>query len=133
MNVVGPRDDAAQTPASLIYVVEDDAAISKLVVSALHEFGFATEAFRNGASVLRRLQTERPEPETDLLVDSADEAVARFVEAGGRVVAGPFDIQVGRCAVVADPWGNILILLDLSKGRLVTDGSGNVVGNEPPP
>ena len=61
MTAAGPRADAAQAPPSLVYVVEDDTAISKLVVAALHEFGFATEAFRNGASVLRRLQTERPE------------------------------------------------------------------------
>ena len=54
------RSDLA-APAPLIYVVEDDAAISKLVVAALHEFGFATEAFRHGATVLRRLQTEGPE------------------------------------------------------------------------
>ena len=61
MNAMEPRANAAAAPAPLIYVVEDDAAISKLVVSALHQFGFATEAFRNGATVLRRLQTERPE------------------------------------------------------------------------
>jgi two-component system OmpR family response regulator len=54
-------DDATVTPTALIYIIEDDAAISNLVVAALHDFGFATEAFRNGASVLRRLQTERPE------------------------------------------------------------------------
>lgn len=77
------------------------------------------------------LQTERPEPETDLLVDSADEAAARFLDAGGRLTAGPFDIQVGRCVVVTDPWNNVLVMLDLSKGRLVTDERGNVVGNEP--
>ena len=55
-----PRSDDAP-PAPLIYVVEDDDAITKLVVAALHEFGFATEAFRNGATLLRRLQTERPD------------------------------------------------------------------------
>jgi two-component system, OmpR family, response regulator len=55
-----PRADAAPI-AALIYVVEDDAAISKLVVAALHEFGFATEAFDNGATLLRRLRTERPD------------------------------------------------------------------------
>ena len=78
------------------------------------------------------LQTERPGLETDFLVDSADEAAQRFVDVGGSLVAGPFDIQIGRCAVVADPWGNVLVLLDLSKGRLVTDADGNVMGNEPP-
>ncbi|MDO8617064.1 MAG: VOC family protein [Dehalococcoidia bacterium] len=76
------------------------------------------------------LQTERPQLEANLLVDSADAAAERFVQAGGRVLAGPFDIQVGRCVVVQDPWGNVLVLLDLTKGRLVTDAQGNVVGNE---
>ncbi len=38
----------------------------------------------------------------------------------------PFDIPVGRVAVVADPFGNILVLLDLPKGHYVTDTTGNV-------
>ena len=60
MNSKQPRVAAAAS-APLVYVVEDDDAIAKLVVAALHEFGFATEAFPNGATVLRRLQTERPD------------------------------------------------------------------------
>ena len=43
----------------------------------------------------------------------------------------PFDIPVGRVAVVADPFGNTLVLLDLSKGHYVTDATGNVTGVEP--
>ena len=74
------------------------------------------------------LQTERPEPETDFLVDSAEEAVRRVMAAGGRVLAGPLDIPVGRLAVVGDPFGNSLVLLDLSKGTFVTDDNGNVTG-----
>jgi predicted enzyme related to lactoylglutathione lyase len=77
------------------------------------------------------LQTERPELEANLLVDSADAAAERFVAAGGRVVSGPFDIQVGRCVVLADPFGNVLVLLDLSKGLLATDEQRNVIGNQP--
>ncbi len=45
----------------LIYVVEDDAEVSKVVVHILRDFGFATEAFRDGASVLRRLQRREPD------------------------------------------------------------------------
>ncbi len=52
--------DGADTPAPLVYVVEDDDAVSRLVVAALREFGFATEAFRTAATLLSRLQTERP-------------------------------------------------------------------------
>jgi predicted enzyme related to lactoylglutathione lyase len=66
------------------------------------------------------LQTERPEAEVDLLVEDADEAVERFVGAGGRLVAPPFDIEIGRCAVVEDPWGNRLVLLDMSRGPIAS-------------
>lgn len=50
------------------------------------------------------------------LVSSADEAAAAIRDAGGRVISEPFDIPVGRVTVVADPFDNVLVLLDLSKG-----------------
>ena len=74
------------------------------------------------------LQTEEQRQEVDLLVDSADEA-AKFIEqAGGKIIVPPFDIQIGRCVVLEDPWGNPLVLLDISKGLLRTDDNGNVIG-----
>ena len=74
------------------------------------------------------LQTEEQRQEVDLLVDSADEA-AKFIEqAGGKIIVPPFDIQIGRCVVLEDPWGNPLVLLDISKGFLKTDDNGNVIG-----
>jgi hypothetical protein len=33
----------------------------------------------------------------------------------------PFDIPIGRCAVVRDSWGNVLVLLNVTKGSLITD------------
>ena len=74
------------------------------------------------------LYTESRGEEIDILVDSADDAARSFESAGGEVVVQPFDIRIGRCAVVKDPWGNELVLLDNSKGRLVTDEGFNVVG-----
>lgn len=62
------------------------------------------------------------------LVDSADEAAAAICAAGGRMVAEPSDIPVGRVAVVADPFGNALVLVDLSRGTYATDAVGNVTG-----
>ena len=62
------------------------------------------------------LQVERPEPETDLLVVDVETAVRDWVAAGGSIDVEPFDIQVGRCAVVLDPFGNRLVLLDMSLG-----------------
>jgi len=61
------------------------------------------------------------------LVECADDAARQVEEAGGRVLCAPVDIPVGRLAVVADPFGNTLVLLDLSKGRYVTDSAGAVV------
>jgi hypothetical protein len=44
----------------------------------------------------------------------------------GRLLSPPFDIPVGRVAVVADPFDNVLVLIDLSKGRYATDELGTV-------
>jgi len=74
------------------------------------------------------IQIEDERQEVDLTVHSADEAALRFEEAGGTLVVKPFDIQIGRCTVVCDPWGNQLVLLDTSKGLLTTDNEGNVIG-----
>lgn len=65
--------------------------------------------------------------ETDIKVESAVEAAERFQAAGGSIVAGPFDIAIGKCVVVQDPWGNHLVLLDSSKGLLKTDKDGFVI------
>lgn len=72
-------------------------------------------------------------PETDLMVDAVDVAVADIVQAGGRVQLEPVDIPIGRVAAVLDPFGNRLVLLDNSKGILATDEEGNVTGVVPRP
>ena len=73
------------------------------------------------------LQSDRPGVHIDFLVPDADEAAARFAAEGGTISVAPFDIPIGRCAVVEDPWGNRLVLLDMRNGLLETDGEGNVV------
>lgn len=78
------------------------------------------------------LQTEEQRQEVDFLVDSADKSATFIEQSGGKVIVPPFDIQIGRCVVVEDPWGNPLVLLDASKGLLKTDIDGKVVGNIDP-
>ena len=73
------------------------------------------------------LHTDDRPLQTDLSVQSVPEALERFTAAGGRVLAGPFDIQIGLCAVVADPWDNVLVLLDASKGLLRVDENKRVI------
>jgi predicted enzyme related to lactoylglutathione lyase len=66
--------------------------------------------------------------EPNWLVVSVPEAVDWVVKGGGTVIRGPIDIPVGRVAVVSDPFGNPLVLVDLSTGRYSTDDDGTVIG-----
>ena len=66
--------------------------------------------------------------EPNWLVESVHDAIATLVAAGGAVVVEPFDIPVGHVAVVLDPFGNALVLVDLTKGRYLTDEDGTVTG-----
>lgn len=60
------------------------------------------------------LQSERPEPEVDILVASVEDALATIVAAGRRFVTPP---------------SAALVILDKGKGMLVTDTNGNAIGN----
>jgi len=75
--------------------------------------------------------TTREQYAPNWLVACADEAVREVEAAGGDVLCEPVDIPVGRVAVVTDPFGNTLVLLDLSKGRYVTDEVGMVTEVKP--
>lgn len=74
------------------------------------------------------LQTERKQIEVDFLVESVEDALTKITEAGGSVKNGPFDIPIGKSAVVVDKWENEYVILDMSKGKYITDVDGNVTG-----
>jgi catechol 2,3-dioxygenase-like lactoylglutathione lyase family enzyme len=56
------------------------------------------------------LQTRRAEFVPDLTVTSLDSALDSIARAGGSVSGSPFRTNVGRCAIVKDPWGNRFVL-----------------------
>ncbi len=70
-------------------------------------------------------------PTANFKVESVATALETFRQAGGTVEYGPFDIDIGKCAVVVDPWGNRYCLLDMSKGRYTVDEKGDVTGVKP--
>ncbi|TDX03217.1 VOC family protein [Kribbella sp. VKM Ac-2566] len=78
------------------------------------------------------LSTRLP-PEPNWLVQSVDQAIDAITAAGGQLLSGPTDIPVGRVAAVSDPFGNRLVLVDLSAGRYTTDQHGQVTGVAPEP
>ncbi|WP_018610106.1 VOC family protein [Uliginosibacterium gangwonense] len=76
------------------------------------------------------LHTDNRPFETCLLVDTVDSAIESIVSNGGKLVFGPIQIKVGKYALLNDPWGNPLPILDFSSGLLLTDSEGNVIGNQ---
>ncbi len=76
------------------------------------------------------IQNEHKWQEVDIKVESVLDAVEEIKQIGGQVVHGPFDIRIGKCAVVKDPWGNEYVILDSTKGTFITDEEGNIVGQK---
>ena len=54
------------------------------------------------------------------LVDDVRDAVAMARRAGCAVRQAPFDVAIGMGAVLEDPFGNTVCLLDMSKGPRAT-------------
>lgn len=61
------------------------------------------------------------QPEVDITVDSAELSIRLFEESGGKVLESPFEIAIGKCSVIEDPWNNRFVILDNSKGLLKVD------------
>lgn len=74
------------------------------------------------------LQTDRKKMNVDFKVDSVVDSIEKIVNSGGKIIYGPFDIPIGKCAVIRDKWDNEYVILDMSKGKYVTDEQGNVIG-----
>jgi predicted enzyme related to lactoylglutathione lyase len=70
---------------------------------------------------------------TYVWVESADETAAKVAEAGGQVLAEPFDVmEVGRMAVIADPTGAPLYLWEARQhiGAAVVNQPGALTWND---
>jgi lactoylglutathione lyase len=76
------------------------------------------------------IQNKDKKQETDIMVENVKEAVKKISKAGRKVVFGPFDIKIGKCAVIEDPWKNKMVILDLTKGTFITDENKNIIGQE---
>lgn len=74
------------------------------------------------------LQTDRKKMNVDFKVESVTDSIDKIVKAGGKIIYGPFEIPIGKCAVIQDMWENEYVILDMTKGRYVTDDQGNVIG-----
>ncbi|MEU4422511.1 VOC family protein [Actinoplanes sp. NPDC024001] len=75
------------------------------------------------AEIVLHTMTLEPDAGVHYLVDDVPAAFAAYRDAGCAVRTPPFDIAVGRCAVLEDPYGNAVCILDLTKGRRDTQTS----------
>lgn len=54
--------------------------------------------------------------EVHYLVDDVVDAVAHLAAQGCQILVAPFPITIGNCAVIRDPFGTRLCILDMTKG-----------------
>ena len=65
--------------------------------------------------------------EVHYLVDDVVTAVQILAGKGCSVLVEPFDIVIGKCAAIRDPFGTRLCILDMSKGpREISTGDGTI-------
>jgi lactoylglutathione lyase len=69
------------------------------------------------AEIVLHRETNIPSSvEVHYLVDDVVVAVARYAAEGCEILVPPFDITIGKCAVIRDPFGTRLCILDTTKG-----------------
>jgi predicted enzyme related to lactoylglutathione lyase len=66
--------------------------------------------------VLHNMPDLPSKAEVHYLVDDVVSAVQTLEEKGCQVIEPPFDIAIGKCAVIKDPFGTVLSILDMTKG-----------------
>ena len=76
------------------------------------------------AEIVLHCNPDIPSPiEVYYLVDDVVSAVRALEQRGCRLLNGPFEIPIGQGAVITDPFGTRLCILDMTKGpRQPCDG-----------
>ena len=69
-----------------------------------------------GTEIVLHKRADIPKLDVNYKVDDVTMEVERLKAAGCQVVAGPFRIAIGNCAVILDPFGNPLTLVDMTAG-----------------
>ena len=70
------------------------------------------------AEVVLHNRAEIPhQVEVHYLVDDVVAAVKSYADKGCRVLVPPFDVLIGKCAVIQDPFETTICLLDLTSGK----------------
>ena len=66
--------------------------------------------------VLHTIATIPVRVDVTYLVDDVIEAVGALKSEGCTIAAPPFDVAIGKCAVIVDPFGTPMTIIDMTKG-----------------
>ena len=69
-----------------------------------------------GTELVLHSDPDIPPFDVNYQVEDVTAALPILTKAGCRVVTGPFPIAIGNCAVITDPFGNNLTLVDMTNG-----------------
>ena len=69
----------------------------------------------NDSELVLHIDASLPNPNVSFQVENVEEFVAEYKGKGYKVLVEPFDIRCGRCAVLSDPFGNGIEVMDLTK------------------
>jgi predicted enzyme related to lactoylglutathione lyase len=64
------------------------------------------------------------------LVHDVIDAVKSYTGKGSELMVAPFDIRIGKCAVIKDPFGTRLCILDMTKGCRPSNLAGESIDKE---
>ncbi|MBV9731247.1 MAG: hypothetical protein JO275_00640 [Verrucomicrobia bacterium] len=72
-----------------------------------------------------------PSPvEVYYLVRDVVDAVKSYTEKGCHLLVAPFDIRIGKCAVLKDPFETRICILDMTKGSRPSNLAGQLINKE---
>ena len=69
----------------------------------------------NDSELVLHIDDSLPNPNISFQVEDVDDFVEEYREKGYNVLVEPFDIRCGMCAVLSDPYGNAIEVMDLTK------------------
>ncbi len=69
----------------------------------------------NDSELVLHTDEKLPNPNVSFQVENVEAFVEEYKGKGYKVLVEPFDIRCGKCAVLSDPYGNGIEVMDLTK------------------
>lgn len=71
----------------------------------------------NDTELVLHMNKNLPNPNVSFQVENVMDFVSKYKTKGYKVLLEPFDIRCGKCAIIQDPYGNGLEVMDIKVRR----------------